>query len=204
MLKPNAFIVPSAPVLRKEPPIGEHWIYEVKFDGWRLQLHKHGADVDLFSRKGNDLTSRFPFIADSVALLPCRSVIIDAEAVVCDEEGIPDFNRLMSHHRDEDLCAWCFDLLELNGKDLRLLPLIKRRQCLEVLLSSVKHSVLRYSCEFSDPITLLEAADRMGLEGIVCKRVDQRYVSGNNPGWVKVKTDAWRAANRDRWKRFEK
>jgi bifunctional non-homologous end joining protein LigD len=204
MLKRNAFIVPSAPVLRREPPTGERWIHEVKFDGWRVQLHKHGDHVDIFSRKGNDLTSRFPYIRGSVEALPCHTAIIDAEVVVCDSEGKPDFDRLMSRHKDEDLCTWCFDLLQLERKDLRPLPLAKRKVLLDQLLAEADDHVLRYSSEFADPIKLLAVAERMGLEGIVSKRANQRYVSGRNEGWVKVKTRSWRETNKARWEKFKR
>ena len=123
----------------------------------------------------------------------------------------PYFWDLLSTLRFSAFAAWAPEAAEATALALRLwVGLLKVAEwatiwpCATVLFSSVKHSVLRYSCDFSDPVTLLEAADRMGLEGVVCKRVDQRYVSGNNPGWVKVKTDAWRAANRDRGKLFEK
>ena len=102
------------------------------------------------------------------------------------------------------LCAWCFDLMALDRHDLRSEPLDSRRERLRQLLARAKTDILRYSDDFDDPFKLLGAADRMGLEGIVSKRRDQHYRSGKNPGWVKVKTAAWRAANRERYKLFQK
>jgi bifunctional non-homologous end joining protein LigD len=198
MLKRNSFIVPSAPVLRQKPPTGEHWIHEVKFAGFRVQLHKHGDDVDIFSHRGNDLTSRFPSIRDSVASLPCETAIIDAEVVVSDSGGKPEFDR-MSRHHDEDHCAWCFDLLQLDHKNLRPLSLTKRKALLDQLLAEADYHVLRYCGEFGDPAKLLKVAEKMGLEGIVSKRVDQKYVSGRNGGWVKVKARSWRGAHKERF-----
>jgi bifunctional non-homologous end joining protein LigD len=113
MLKRSPFITPSASVSNSSPPSGDGWIHEVKFDGWRAQLHKFGDDVVIFTRNGADYTRRFPAVRDSMLSLPVRSAIIDAEIVVCDSDGKPDFNALMEGQR-EDLCAWCFDLLELN------------------------------------------------------------------------------------------
>jgi bifunctional non-homologous end joining protein LigD len=116
MLKRSPFIVPSAPVKKQQPPFGPQWLHEVKFDGWRVQLHKNADDVTIFSRNGHDYTRRFPAIHDSVLSLPARSAIIDAEIVVCDSEDVPDFKALMEG-RTTDLCSWCFDILELKGCD---------------------------------------------------------------------------------------
>ena len=85
------FITPSAPVLKAAPPSGDGWIHEVKFDGWRAQLHKLGDEVVIFTRNGHDYTRRVPAIRDSMLSLPVRSAIIDAEIVVCDGDGKPDF-----------------------------------------------------------------------------------------------------------------
>jgi bifunctional non-homologous end joining protein LigD len=200
VLKRNPFIMPSAPVLKRQPPTGPQWLHEVKFDGWRAQLHKAGEDVTIFTRRGNDYTKRFPAIHYSLVSLPARSAIIDAEIVVCDSDGKPDFKALMDGAAG-DLCAWCFDLLELNGHDLRSERLEER---LRGLLNAADDHVLRFSDDFADPVKLLEATERMGLEGIVSKLRDQPYRSGKNPGWIKVKTPTWREANRDRWELFQK
>ena len=203
MLKRNPFIIPSAPVLKREPPRGEQWLHEVKFDGWRSQLHKAGDEVAIFARRGNDYTKRFPTIRDSLIALPARSVIIDAEIVVCDSNGEPDFKALMDGTPGE-LCAWCFDLMELNGRDVRELPLIERKALLRHLLNKADDHRLRFSEMFPDPLKLLAAANKQGLEGIVSKLNYQPYRSGKNPGWIKVKCRAWREANRDRWELFER
>jgi bifunctional non-homologous end joining protein LigD len=203
MLKRSPFITPSAAVLKSSPPSGDGWIHEVKFDGWRAQLHKSGDDVVIFTRNGADYTRRFPAVRDSVLSLPVRSAIIDAEIVVCDSDGKPDFNALMEGQR-EDLCAWCFDLLELNGAKERQRPLIDRKALLRQLLIKADDHVLRYSDAFANAEKLLAVATKQGLEGIVSKKSNQRYVSGKNPGWIKVKTATWRAANRDRFEMFQK
>src|SRR6185312_11949167 len=98
------FITPSAPVLKAAPPSGGGWLHEVKFDGWRAQLHKQGDDVTIYSRNGSNYTRRFPAIRDSLISLPARSAIIDAEIVVCDSDGKPNFQALMNGARTE-LCA---------------------------------------------------------------------------------------------------
>ena len=117
---------------------------------------------------------------------------------MCDSDGKPDFKALMEG-AGGDLCAWCFDLLELNGRGLRRRTLIERKATLRHLLNKADDHVLRFSETFPDPAKLLAAAQ--GLEGIVSKLGHQPYRSGKNPGWVKVK--GWREANRDR-EMFEK
>ncbi len=201
MIKRSAFIVPSQPVSRKQSPSGPQWIHEAKFDGWRAQLHKAGDEAATFTRKGNDCTNRFLSIRDALLNLPLCSAIIDAEAVACDEDGKPDIEILMQNSAGT-LCAWCFDLLELNGRDLRPLPLVERRIHLRHLLAKADEHALRYSADFHDPVTLLAAAEQQGLEGVISKLTYQPYRSGKNPGWIKVKTATWRAAIRDRWEPF--
>ena len=198
MSKRIAFITPAAPVLKREPPVGPQWVHEVKFDGWRMQLHKAGDRVVIFSRNGIDMTSRFAGIRDKVLSLPAVSAIIDAELVACDSDGKPDFDALMNGER-ENLCAWCFDLLELDGRDMRLLPLVNRKAALRELLIEADDDALRYSDEFDDPAKLLAVVTKTGLEGIVSKLGHQPYKSGKNVGWIKVKSQAWREANRERW-----
>ena len=100
-------------------------------------------------------------------------------------------------------CAWCFDLLSVGGKDVRQEPLEQRRARLEGLLARADGDLLRFSEAFDDAEELLGAAAQLGLEGIVSKKRDQHYRSGKNAGWVKVKTAAWREANRDRWEMFQ-
>lgn len=201
MLKRAVFIPPSNPVLRSEPPTDVGWLHEVKFDGYRAQLHKDGDEVALFSKNGKDFTARFKSIARAIALLPVRHVIIDAEIVASDVDGRPDFRALHGGAR-EGLCAWCFDLLAMDERDITKLPLVERRALLAPLIKKAAHPALRYSEAFADPVALLTQATVMGLEGVVSKRADQPYVGGTNRGWVKVKTHDWREANRDRAELF--
>ena len=154
VLKRNPFIIPSAPVLKRQPPTGPQWLHEVKFDGWRAQLHKAGDEVAIFTRKGHDYTKRFPAIRDSLLALPARSAIIDAEIVVCDSDGKPDFKALMEGATG-DLCAWCFDLLELNGHGLGGERSSIARPCCVSLLNKADDHVLRFSDAFADPTKLL-------------------------------------------------
>jgi bifunctional non-homologous end joining protein LigD len=163
MLKRNPFITPSDPVLKAAPPAGDGWIHEVKFDGWRAQLHKSGDDIVIFSRNGADYTRRFRAVRDSMLSLPVRSAIIDAEIVVCDSDGKPDFSAVMEEGQREGLCAWCFDLLELNGGKERHRPLIDRKVLLRQLLIKADDHVLRYSDGFANAEKLLAVATKQGL-----------------------------------------
>jgi bifunctional non-homologous end joining protein LigD len=194
------FIVPSAPVLKAAPPSGPDWIHEVKFDGWRVQLHKVGNNAAVLSRNKRELTRRFRSVHQSLLTLPAHSAIIDGELVACDIEGKPDFKALMSWNAN--VCVWCFDLLAQDGRDVRQVPLVERRAILRDLLIGTGDDTLRFSEEFADPVKLLQVSERMGLVGIVSKRAEQAYISGRNPGWVKVKTRSWREANADRYKLF--
>jgi len=201
MLKAGTFVVPSAPVLRAAPPQGDGWLHEVKFDGWRAQLHKVNGKGVVFSRRGSDISRRFRVVAEAVTRLRCDSVIIDAEIVVSGEDGAPDFEALMKGDTGQ-LCAWCFDVLLLDGVDLRKLPLAERKKALRRVLKNKKAGVLRYSEAFKDGDALMASAEEMALEGVVSKKADQAYVSGRNRGWVKSKTAGWRRRNRNRGELF--
>jgi bifunctional non-homologous end joining protein LigD len=148
---------------------------------------------------------------ERVAALPVKSAIIDAELVACDAEGRPDFRPLLSWSRasgttggQHSLVLWCFDLVEIDGTDLRSLSLVTRRARLKAMLKQADDACIRTSDTFKNPETLLAACDERGLEGIVSKKAGQPYVSGNNRGWIKVKCHEWRAANAGRWEMFAK
>lgn len=195
-MKAFEFIPPTEPVLAETPPSATGWCHEVKWDGFRLQLHKVGDRTLALSKNGKDLSSRFRDIVQAVAGLPCRTCIIDAEGCALDAEGKPDFRALVGGQKHKT--GICFDLLEIDGRDMRPFPLITRRVRLKALLRRAGGDVLQYSDAFPDPAALLQACDARGLEGIVSKRTDQAYVSGKNRSWVKVKCHSWRAAHAGR------
>ena len=187
------FIAPAQPVLRSSPPS----------DGYRVQLHKAGAGATIFSRNGADFSRRFPNIAAAIVGLPTRSCVIDGEVIAAGRHDQPDFLALL-HGRHVPTCVYCFDLLELNGRDLREQPLVQRRARLEALLKRAKCNVIRFSETFPNANDLLAECARLSLEGIVAKRKDAPYRSGARSGWVKVKTEEWKAVNRWRAEFFEK
>ena len=195
------FIPPSLATLRSAPPDGEAWLHEVKFDGYRVQLHKDGDEVCVYSKNGNIFNKRCRGILTSLEQLPVRSVILDGELVATDTDGKPDFHALHFRSAQENqIEVWCFDLLEVNGLDLRPLRLIERKEKLATLLACANDN-LRYSEVFADPLKLLQACEQKLLEGIISKRADGPYRSGRSD-WVKVKCDAWRAANKARGELF--
>jgi len=204
LLHRNSFIEPCLPTLAEEPPAGPGWVHEVKFDGYRLQLHKEGKDVVLLSKSSNDFTSRFPDIATAASLIPTKSsVILDCELTACADDGTPDFGRLL-HKQDVPLCVWVFDILSQNGTDLRNLKLSARRQKLNKLMARVNTPNVQCSQVFFDSHALLKACGERRMEGIVSKRVDRPYVSGPTKDWIKVKCREWREANQWRHEFFAK
>jgi bifunctional non-homologous end joining protein LigD len=116
------------------PPSGGLWVHEIKHDGFRIIARKDGARVRLYSRPGNDLTERFHLIVDTLANLRTRSCIIDGEAVACDDHGIASFDRIRYRRHDGDVFLYAFDLIEMNGDDLRREPLDVRKATLRSLL----------------------------------------------------------------------
>lgn len=202
MLRTSPFIVPAQPALRAHPPAGEAWLHEVKFDGYRCQLHKAHSEVAIFSKNGREFSNRFPGIRAVLLTLPCRSAILDGEVVVCREDGTPDFRALHAgNYTEESLCVWCFDLMGLNSEDLRQSPLVARRQKLEELLRRLDHPSLRYSQAFKNGEQLLAECRKRRLEGIVCKRKRAPYKSGKCD-WSKVKCTQWQKDNKDRGELF--
>ena len=131
---------------------GEQWRREVKFDGWCIQLHKHGRSAAAFTKNGHDHSSRVRWIVDALARLKgVRSLVIDGELVACNAAGLPDFYRLHFHRHDHGPCVWAFDLLLHNGRDLRELPLSERKARLEKLILAANAGWLHYSESFDDP-----------------------------------------------------
>jgi bifunctional non-homologous end joining protein LigD len=195
---PAGFIAPCLPMTAPRPPSGPLWLHEVKHDGFRVIVRKEGERVRLYSRPGNDLTKRFPQIVKAMARLP--ACMIDGEAVACDNSGVPSFDLLRHRQRDNRVFLYAFDLIELSGKDLRREPLEQRKVKLRRLLADAAPGLLVNEWidgdEF-DGTTVFEHAQSLGLEGIVSKRKDSRYVSGRSPYWLKMKNPAAPAAQRE-------
>ena len=158
------FIPPALPKLKASPPKGEGWLYELKFDGYRVQLHKAGVSSLIYGRNGGDFTRRFPAVAAAVVGLPTKSCVIDGELIAAGRHGQPDILALL-HGRHVPTCVYCFDLLELNGRDLREQPLVQRRARLEALLKRAKCNVIRFSEAFPDPTPCWRSAHVLDWRG---------------------------------------
>lgn len=186
------FVEPQLCRLLDQPPSGANWVHEVKFDGYRMQLRVEGGKAKLSTRKGLDWTAKFAAIAKVAAKLP--DCIIDGEVCALDHNGAPDFAALqaaLSDGKSDALIFFAFDLLFLEGEDLRRLPLTDRKARLETLLKKMKNDALRYVEHFtSSGDAVLLSACRMNLEGIVSKRADAAYASGRSDSWTKAKCRA--------------
>jgi bifunctional non-homologous end joining protein LigD len=186
------FVEPYLASLSERPPSGAGWLHEIKFDGYRLQAEIDDGGVTLRTRRGLDWTEKFRGIANELANLPVETALIDGEALVEDAAGISDFSGLqnaLSEGREEKIVFYAFDLLHINGYDLRGVPLKERKRVLADLLASQNDSSrIRYSSDFDvGGDRLLQHVCRLGAEGIVSKRVDEPYRSGRAKGWLKAK-----------------
>jgi bifunctional non-homologous end joining protein LigD len=195
---PTGFIAPCLPTKADSPPSGSVWLHEIKHDGFRLVARKDGDHVRLYSRPGNSLTERFPLIVEALLGLRSRSCIIDGEAVCCDDRGVPSFERILYRRHDASVFLYAFDLIELNGDDLRREPLEVRKATLASVVGKAAPGVRLNEHIEADGPTVFAHACRMGLEGIVSKRKDSRYTSGRSTDWLKSKNPASEAVRRER------
>jgi bifunctional non-homologous end joining protein LigD len=185
-----AFVEPALATLVDKPPDSANWIHEIKFDGYRIQARLDHGKVKLMTRKGLDWTAKFPTVRDAIADLPAATALIDGELVAEDKDGISRFSLLqqdLKAGRSDRMVLYAFDLLHLDGADLKSRPLSERKAALAKLLRGNK-GVIRLSESLTEPGTvLLKHACRMGLEGIVSKRADAPYRSGRGHDWLKSK-----------------
>ena len=177
---PTGFIAPCLPSAAERPPAEPGWIHEIKHRGHRVMARRSSAGVRLFARNGLDSSKRYPAIAIAVGLLRCRSCLIDGQAVACDDVSLP--------RRRGNVVLFAFDLLELDGRDLRREPIETRKTLLAKLLDHANPALqlsedmaeagdvaFRYACE-------------LGLDGIVSKRLGSSYRSGRSRDWITTKT----------------
>ena len=184
-----AFVAPELATPSSVPPEGNDWLHEIKFDGYRVIAAIADGQVKLYTRAGNDWTARFGKIAPAVAAIGARSALVDGEIVVLDGEGRSSFGMLQQTLTTGEypLTLYAFDLLMLNGKDLRQLPLQTRKEKLKGLLASAPDSI-RYSDHVrGNGREVLARCCELGLEGVVSKRADRAYVSERGASWLKTK-----------------
>jgi bifunctional non-homologous end joining protein LigD len=180
------FVEPSLASSIEKVPAGDRWIHEVKFDGYRVQVHLANAAVKVFTRRGSDWTKRFKKIADDAWHINAGSAIIDGEVIVPSKNGVSDFSVLQNELRGKSnkLVLYAFDLLYLNGFDLRKAPLSERKALLRKLVA--KTDILFSESFETDGAAMFKQACKMGLEGVVSKVRDSRYNSGRGNDWVKA------------------
>jgi bifunctional non-homologous end joining protein LigD len=192
------FVWPCLPTSGPKPPSGERWLHEVKHDGFRLIARKVPKRVKLYSRADNDLTDRFPLVVEAMAKLRVRSCIIDGEAVACNEDGLSSFALICNRQYDASVFMWAFDLLELDGDDLRLDPSETRKATLATLLMRAGPGLrLNEHIEQEDGSVVFYHACKLGLEGIVSKHKDSHYHSGRSRQWIKSKNPLAPAVKRE-------
>ncbi|NEH44748.1 ATP-dependent DNA ligase [Rhizobium leguminosarum] len=188
-------IEPCLALLKARPPKGDDWVYEIKWDGYRLTVHVEPKGIRILTRGGHDWTDRFPAIKQGALWLPVGTAILDGEAVVLDEKGRSDFGLLQQSlggrggkKSSSDAIFMAIDLLYFDGHDLRNSELSMRRHLLEDLVPAGGEGDIRLSEEIeADGDQLLASACELGLEGIIAKRRSAPYRSGRLGDWVKVK-----------------
>jgi bifunctional non-homologous end joining protein LigD len=179
------FIEPEVATPVDKVPSGKRWIHEIKFDGYRVQVHLRDAAVKIFTRRGNDWTNRFRKIAADAWHINAGAAIVDGKVVVPAANGTSDFSVLQNElkGRSTKIVLVVFDLLYLNGYDLRKLPLIERKALLK---KTIAETDVQFSESFEvDGKEMYKHACKTGLEGVVSKVRDSRYASGRSNDWVK-------------------
>lgn len=179
--------------LVKEIPHGEDWLFELKYDGFRIIAFIEGNKVRLMTRNGNDYAARFPDVASSlIDLADGRAMVLDGELAVTDASGKTDFQALQNYMRNpktQNLTYIVFDLLALDGEDLRKRPLIERKEMLETLMKDAPKRLYYGRYVIGMGKESFAAADESGMEGIVGKKVDSIYSETRNGDWIKIKCE---------------
>jgi bifunctional non-homologous end joining protein LigD len=183
-------LAPQLATLVDAPPDGE-WLYEIKFDGYRIMARVLDGEVRLFSRNGNDWTERLPLQAKALAALGLKDGWLDGEVVMLNDDGLPDFQALQNAFeigRSKDIVYYLFDALFIDGQDLRETPVEERRAALKKLLGKTRSKLLRFSDAFmSKHKDIVESASAMGLEGVIGKRAGSTYINKRSSDWIKLK-----------------
>src|SRR5829696_4021764 len=186
------FIKPCQPMPCQSPPSGGDWLHEIKHDGYRMLARRDGARVRLFTRNGNDWTERFPVVEEAIGAFKVKSCILDGEITVCGPDGVTSFELLRSGRKIKpEAVLHVFDLIELNGDDLRREPIEMRKQRLQRALRHHGPAV-QFNEHLHDEYgeEVFYHACLMGLEGIVSKRRGSPYRSGPSLHWLKSKNPA--------------
>lgn len=183
---------PQLATLVDGPPAdADNWVWELKFDGYRLLARVEAGKAQLFTRNGHDWTAKMPRLAQAVASLPLQSGWVDGEVLMPDAQGVPDFQALQNAFDGEAtdaLVLYVFDLPFADGRDLRGLPLLERRERLHSIVQAASTDRIRFSEAFEAlPSDLIASACQLGFEGVIGKRKDGAYVSRRSRDWIKLK-----------------
>ncbi len=185
------FVTPQLALQAISPPAGEGWLHELKLDGYRMQARKDGSGVQMLTRKGLDWTDRVRSVANEVAKLAVDKVTLDGEVVVLAENGTTNFADLQASFQDGAknlLTYFCFDLLHVDGRNMRELPLRQRKEMLSNVLDGVNGDHLRMSEHLeTNGAELFRKACELHAEGIVSKKATGQYSSGRSSDWLKMK-----------------
>ncbi len=186
-----AFVEPMKAVLVEKVPEGDDWVYELKFDGVRALAIKSGRNIRLISRNEKDFTGKFPEVAEALKELPCKEAVLDGEIAALDEKGRSSFQLLQAREmsgKRPPIFYYVFDLIQLDGKDLTGVPLLKRKAMAKALLARLPDTV-RFSASIqAQSDRVLKEMKARGLEGVIAKRKGSKYEIGRRSGaWVKFK-----------------
>ncbi len=184
------FLKPQLADEAQAPPTGEAWVHELKLDGYRVQAHKRGKQVSLFTRSGLDWTHRMKPVAAALATIPAESAILDGEVTVLDAGGLSSFARLQASFEKNEkhpLTFFAFDLLHINGRNPRNLPLRERKQMLREALGEDSEEIRLSEDLAGDGAEIFAAACKLHAEGIISKRTDAPYSPGRSTRWLKSK-----------------
>lgn len=201
---PPSTFEPCIPTPADRPPSGFGWIHEIKHDGFRLIARRDDTGVHLVTRNDHDWCDRYPTIAAAVGRLRCRSCVIDGEVAILDEQGRAVFELLQQGPRVKpEALLFAFDLLELDGKDMRRMPLLTRKSRLLDLLEGASPALVYNEHLEGDGEFIFEQACKLRCEGIVSKRADSPYRSGRSRAWIKKKSPEAIAAQRIRSEQWD-
>jgi ATP-dependent DNA ligase len=196
----SLFIEPCLPTISRTVPTGRQWAYEIKHDGFRFLAVRQHQRGRVYSRNGHDWSKQLPAIVEAMLALPVTSVAIDGEGVICGPDGKSDFDAMRAvfgRQGSREALLYAFDLLELDGRDLRGETWARRRTELAQLLAGADAGIrLSEHIEDVDGAVVFRQACIMGLEGVVAKRRDSRYRSGRCRDWIKIKNMAHPAIER--------
>jgi len=185
------------PRAAKRPSAGRGWIHEIKLDGFHIMARRSNGNVQLLTHKDANFSNWFPQIVATLMALPVRSCFIDGEAVVCDENGLAVFDLICGYEHDAAAVLCAFDLIEVDGKDLRRAPIEEREAVLASLLKRNSFDGITFNEHHAlDGAIVFRYACAMGCEGLVSKRLGSSYRSGGSDCWIKVQNSAAPAVRR--------